>query len=125
MAEMQVAAEKNGKKTTCTWRIFEGKCNCAVSDESYQIVHQFWEVEEARPFHDETLMEATKTINRLLASAAEKTPDEERELCFIEFLGRPFLAWSKTERDALTAHDDPATVARALGLREPSPSRAI
>ncbi|HWT81472.1 MAG TPA: hypothetical protein VN648_21980 [Candidatus Methylomirabilis sp.] len=104
-----------------SWVILDSKCNCHVSPISHQVVHQFWEAEEARPFHDETLMEATKTINRLLASAAEKSPESERELCFIEFLNRPFLAWSKTERGALTADDDPATVARALGLRyEPS-----
>ena len=99
-----------------TWVIIDGKCGCSVSTVSHQIVHTFWEAEQATPFHDETLMEATKTINRLLASAAEKSPDQERELCFIEFQNRPFLAWSKTERDGLTADDDPATVARALGL---------
>jgi hypothetical protein len=100
-----------------SWVIFEGKCNCYVSTVSAQVVHKFWEAEEARPFHDETLMEATKTINQLLASAAEKSPDAERELCFIEFQNRPFLAWSKTERGALTSDDDPVTVAHALGLR--------
>lgn len=106
-----------GGTKTYTWLIADGTCSCFVSTESHQNVHKLWEVEEASPFHDETLMEATKKINELLESAANKSPDPQRELCFIEFQNRPFLAWSKTERDGLTADDDPATVARALGLR--------
>lgn len=122
MAEEQVPAGGGTGTQNYTWPISEGKCSCALAKDSHQKVHQFWEVEEARPFHDETLMEATKTINRLLASAATKRPDPELELCFIEFQARPFLAWSKTQRNAVAADDDPATVARALGLRH-DPSR--
>lgn len=119
MAEMPRAAGGDGGKTKgYTWVILDGKCNCYVSDDPHQILHQLWEVESPRPFHDETLIEATREINRLLAAAAERSPDSERDLCFIEFQNRPFLAWSKTEQGALTADDDPATVARALGLRD-------
>lgn len=114
---LEMAAGGAGKTTKYTYVIVGGHCACSTAKVSYQKVGNFWEAEEARPFHDETLMEATKTINQLLKAAAEKSPDPERELCFLEFQGRPLLAWSKTTRGALTADDDPAEVARALGLR--------
>jgi len=107
---------------TYTWMIMEGKAQCYTSTESHCFVHKLWEVVEAKPFHDETLIEATKAINGLLESAAAKSPDEERQLCFFEFQSRPLLAWSKHEHGGVTAHDDPATVARSLGLKYDAPS---
>jgi len=106
-----------GSKTNkYSWMLHGPEMLCYPSKANKCTVHtKFWEPEEARPFHDETLMEATKAINRLLASAAERRPDPEWELCFIEFQNRPFLAWSKPE-GGLTSDDDPAAVAHALGL---------
>jgi hypothetical protein len=103
--------------TTYTWTLTSGHCYCTASPADLQIVSRLWEVTDAKVFHDEALMEATKKINRLLGAAAEKSPDPERELCFIQFEGRPFLVWSKTHRGHLTTDDDPEAVADALGIR--------
>ena len=110
--------ESLGGKTKYSWSLdSKRKSQCFPSPESFQSVINLWEAVEAMPFHDETLMDATKKINRRLATAAKKSPDPKRELCFIEFEGRPFLVWSQTHRDALIPQDDPETVAKALGLR--------
>lgn len=107
--------ERAGPKKTYSWALTDGKCQCYDSPTAAQDVIKLWEVVEARPFHDDTLMQATAQINRLLATAAKKSPDPERELCFITIEDRAMLVWSQTHR-GLTADDDPMAVAQALGL---------
>lgn len=104
---------------TCDWALnaglqcFEGPGNCKEA--------AFLEADPS-PFHDPTLIKATRKLNRIL-SGIPKDP-EGRKLSFVLSDMGTLLAWvnhsAKKHKHVVTARDPEAIVAKALKLKVPA-----
>ena len=102
----------------CDWSTGKGGPSCIDGSGGCSPPH-LCEAEESS-FHDKTLQDATKKINRILSSLPADS--KGRKLSFCETKQGQFLAWVKHSGKApagrvVTRRDDDATVAKALKLK--------
>jgi hypothetical protein len=102
----------------CDWAMTRGSFQCVDGDGGCEGA-VFSEADESY-FHPKELVEATKKINRIL-SKIPKDP-EGRNLSFCHTHVGILLAWCQHSgkprpKDAVTRHDSPEKVAKALKLK--------
>jgi hypothetical protein len=103
------------KPTGYHWALNFPRMTC-YSGGTGQVVLGLWEAEEPSVAHDETLMQVTKEINKILAEVAKEPPEPGLELSMIQFEGAQMLAWTEPVR-GLTAANSLEEIAEALHIR--------
>jgi hypothetical protein len=81
----------------------------------------WWELEEPMPFHDETLVQASREINEILSRCQQYASPPEKTLSFILIDARPFLVWSDVR--TVGPFDEPDAIAQAFRLRREESQR--
>jgi hypothetical protein len=87
--------------------------HCFTAKTSRQLKASLHKPTTLSPFHDAELMRATEEINTIL-DRVRNNKGAGRELSFIVFRDELLLVWAKY--GAVSADDEEATVADALGL---------
>ena len=104
--------------STCVWVVVRGQGQCDDGASATCVACSLLEA-DASDFHDQSLIEATRKIKRILAAIPEDS--RGRQLSFLHTNMGTLLAWlshdGKASRGGVTAEDDDATVAKALKLK--------